>query len=93
MYLGNIAKVQKRMDDAVQYYCKLINVNRKYFEAYVESAELLAETDLQRARELLRTCLTINPKYKPAIIGLADSYRKSDPDVAEKYDELAETIK
>jgi tetratricopeptide (TPR) repeat protein len=93
MYLGNIAKVQKRTDAAILYYEKLISVNRKYFKAYVELAELLAERDLQRARGLLRTCLTINPKYKPAIIGLADSYRKTDPDIAEKYDKLAETIK
>ncbi|MCJ7447019.1 MAG: tetratricopeptide repeat protein [Bacteroidales bacterium] len=93
MYLGNIAKVQKRTDAAILYYEKLISVNRKYFEAYVELAGLLAESDLQKARGLLRACLTINPKYKPAITGLADSYRKTDPDVAEKYDKLAETIK
>jgi tetratricopeptide (TPR) repeat protein len=93
MYLGNIAKVQKRTDAAILYYEKLISVNRKYFNAYVELAGLLAERDLQKARGLLRTCLTINPKYKPAIIGLADSYRKTDPDIAEKYDKLAETIK
>ena len=55
--------------------------------------ELLIESDLMRARTLLRTCLTMSPGYKPAIIALADTYRKSDPDIAKKYDELANTIK
>jgi hypothetical protein len=35
----------------------------------------------------------MNPRYKPAIIAMADIYRKSDPDIAKKYDELAGTIK
>ena len=93
MYLGNIAKAQKKTDIATLYYEKLISVNRKYFKAYVELAGLLVENDSKMARNLLRTCLTINPEFKPAITALADSYRKTDPDIAEKYDKLAETIK
>jgi hypothetical protein len=31
----------------------------------------------------------MNPKFKPAIIAMADTYRKTNPDVAKKYDELA----
>jgi hypothetical protein len=45
-----------------------------------------------RARDLLRTCLTMSPRYKPAISALADTYRKSNPDIAKKYDALAKTI-
>jgi hypothetical protein len=35
----------------------------------------------------------MNPGYKPAIKALADTYRATDPDIAEKYDKLMETIK
>jgi hypothetical protein len=50
------------------------------------------DKDVKRARKLLTTCLDINPRYKPAIIAMADTYRNSDPDIAKKYDELANTI-
>ncbi len=93
MYLGNIAKANDRRNEAADYYEKLISINRKYFDAYIELAEIMAEMDMQKARSLLRNCLTINPSYKPAIRALADTYRNTDPDIAEKYDELAETIK
>jgi tetratricopeptide (TPR) repeat protein len=92
MYLGNIAKSQGRKDEAISYYGKVINVNRKYFEAYVGMAELLIDNDVERSRTLLKTCLTISPKYKPAIMALADTYRSSNPEIAKKYDELANTI-
>jgi len=93
MYLGNIAKAQERKDEAAGYYEKLISIDRKYFDAYVELAKVMAEKDMQKARRLLRDCLTINPSYKPAIRALADTYRDTDPGIAEKYDELVKTIK
>ena len=93
MYLGNIAREENRNNEAIQYYERLINADRKYFEAYVALAGLVIETDLMRARRLLRLCLTINPGFRPAIIALADSYRGTDPDIAEKYYELAESVK
>jgi tetratricopeptide (TPR) repeat protein len=43
MYLGNIAKVQGKMDIAADYYKKLIGINRKYYKAYVELEEIMAE--------------------------------------------------
>jgi tetratricopeptide (TPR) repeat protein len=92
MYMGNIAKVNCRTEDAIMYYERLIEVNRKYFEAYVALSGLLVESDIVRARSLLRSCLTINPHYKPAIIALADTYRDTNPDIAKKYDELANLI-
>ena len=92
MYLGNIAKARKKTDEAIMYYEKLIGANRKYFEAYVELSGLLVEKDIERARDLLRTCLTINPRFKPAIVAMADTYRKFYPDIAKKYDELAKSI-
>jgi hypothetical protein len=93
MYLGNIAKSQGRNEDAIGFYERLISVNRKYFSAYVEVSGIYAEEDPGKARQLLRKCLTLNPNYKPAIVALADTYRKSDPDIAKKYDELAVKIK
>ena len=72
---------------------ELLKTNRKYFEAYVGIAELLTMKDAVRARELLAECLEMSPSYKPAIRALADTYRDSDPDIAKKYDELADSIK
>jgi len=93
MYLGNIAKSQNRKDDAIRYYERLIKTDRKYFEAYVSLSELVMEDDVMKARRLLWTCLDMNPGYKPAIRALADTYRRTNPDIARKYDELANTIK
>ena len=93
MYLGNIARSQNKNDEATRYYERLIETNRKYFEAYLGLSQLIADKDVYKARELLRTCLKMNPLYKPAIIALADTYRNSDPDIAEKYDKLVNTIK
>jgi tetratricopeptide (TPR) repeat protein len=93
MYLGNIARSQKRVDEAIGYYERVIGANRKYFEVYVAMSELLTDKDILRARKLLKTCLKMSPRYKPAIIALADTYRNSNPDIAKKYDELANKIK
>ena len=93
MYLGNIARSQKKADEAIGYYEKVIGANRKYFEAYVAMSELLTDKDILRARKLLKTCLKMSPRYKPAIIALADTYRNSNPDIAKKYDELANSMK
>jgi tetratricopeptide (TPR) repeat protein len=93
MYLGNIAVAKGKTKTAEEYYGNLIKKNRKYFEAYVELSKLIADTDRLRARELLRTCLTMSPQYVPAIMALADTYRQSDPEIAKKYDELANSIK
>jgi tetratricopeptide (TPR) repeat protein len=93
MYLGNISRSQNKTDEAISYYRKVIEADMKYFEAYVALAELTGKRNLQEARDLLRRCLGINPGYKPAVVALADTYRISDPDIAEKYDELAKTMK
>jgi tetratricopeptide (TPR) repeat protein len=92
MYLGNISAFRKDTANAVKYFEELIKVNRKYFDAYVGLAKLYEETDMQKARKLLRSCLSIKPDFKPAIITLADTYRKSNPDIAEKYDKLVNSI-
>jgi tetratricopeptide (TPR) repeat protein len=93
MYLGNIAVAQNKTEKAVSYFEKVISVNRKYFEAYVALSEIIVKKDVMKARDLLRTCMKIDPEFKPAIIALADTYRISDPEIAKKYDELANSIK
>ncbi len=93
MYLGNIAKYRGNADEALKYYENLVNYNRKYFQAWVEMAELFSDRDNPRARKLLRDCLRLNPRYRPAIIALADTYREEDPERAKRYYEMAETIK
>jgi len=93
MYLGNIAGAQGRKVEAIGYYERVIKANRKYFEAYVGLAELLTEKDVLRARKLLTTCLDMSPGYKPAIKALGDTYKVSNPDIAKKYYDLADTIK
>lgn len=93
MYLGNIAAFWDETDRALYYYDRLIRTNSKYFQAYVESAGILAATDVKKAREMLRECLDINPGYKPAITKLADTYRETNPEIAGKLDEMATNIK
>jgi tetratricopeptide (TPR) repeat protein len=93
MYLGNIARSMGKSDQAIGYYGKVIRADRKYFEAYVGLSELIMNKDVAEARLVLTTCLTMNPRYKPAIIAMADTYRDSDPEIAKKYDELARSIK
>lgn len=93
MYLGNINTSLHRSDEAKSFYMRLISINRKYYEAYVRLAGLMGRQERKKARTLLMDCLNINPKYKPAIEALANTYRQSDPEVAKKYDELANKIK
>jgi hypothetical protein len=92
MYLGNISVARKDTASAEKYFNELVNVNRKYFDAYIELARLEEVKDTREARQLLRSCLVVKPDYRPAIKALADTYRKSDPDVARKYDELLNNI-
>ncbi len=93
MYMGNLAKERDDTLTAGRFYNRVLKVNRKNFDAYLELAGIMGRKDYMKARNLLRTCLTMDPGFKPAIKALADTYRKTDPDIAEKYDKLIETIK
>ena len=50
MYLGNIARSLNKEDEAIRYYERVIEADRKYFEAYVGIAELLTDKDVVKAR-------------------------------------------
>ncbi|HQK70890.1 MAG TPA: hypothetical protein PL101_07245 [Bacteroidales bacterium] len=92
MYAGMISESKGRYDEAEGYYKRLIEINRKYSEAYVRLAGIVERKDVVRARAILRECLRINPVYRTALIRLADTYRGSHPEIARKYDSLAAKI-
>ena len=90
MLQANIFAEEKKFDQAAELYQRVIRVNRKYFDAYPSLAKIwISQGEYKKARKLLKDCLMMSPKNKAAILALADSYRKTDPDVAKKYEELA----
>ncbi|MGE5427943.1 MAG: tetratricopeptide repeat protein [Methylococcaceae bacterium] len=93
MMLAAQAQIDKDYVQAADYYKRTISANRKYMDAYVQLAAIYAETNVTMARKVLKDCLNVKSRYKPALKALADTYRKSQPEVARKYDELINTIK
>ncbi len=92
LLLGNIAEQSGNKVDAVKYYQKVIEINKKYFVAYIKLANLQRETDVAEARETLKSCIRINPRHKGAILALAKTYENTEPEIALKYRELANSI-
>lgn len=92
MFLGDLASIQGRREDAKGYYEKVILSNRKYAEAYISLAKLVEGNDIMRARDLLRRCIEISPRNTQAINLLGDTYRDKDPDIAKRYYKMAKTI-
>ena len=92
MFRANIYANDGDTVRAADLYQKLISINRKYFDAYPALAKIwIVNKEYKKARELLKACLVMHPGFRDAIVGMADSYRSTDPDVAKKYDELAKT--
>jgi tetratricopeptide (TPR) repeat protein len=91
--LGDLALKNKDTLTATGYYEQTIRSNRKYFEAYIKLADLWTETNTDKARKVLRDCLRLNSRYQPALSALADTYRKTDPKMVLKYDELINKLK
>lgn len=91
MYAGIISERRGDYEKAAEYFERLTGHNMKYSEAYIRLAEIEKRRDVVKARSILRECLRINPGFKPALTALADLYRLTDPDVAEKYDSLAKS--
>lgn len=86
--LGDLAKKKSETEKAADFYAEAIKANRKYYAAYPKLAELFVETDVLRARRILKNCLKINARYKPALMALADTYRIADPQRARHLDEM-----
>ncbi|MEI8114867.1 MAG: hypothetical protein WCI54_14620 [Bacteroidia bacterium] len=92
-FLGDLALKKGIVEDAASYYQKAIQSNRKYFDVYPKLAGIYAETNVLKARKVLRDCLKLNSKYKPALEALAETYRKTDSAIARKYDEIIDKLK
>ncbi len=91
---GQLKIEQGDYQAAREDFIKLIGANKKYFSAYVDLAKvLMKEGQSNEARETLKACLRINSRYKPAIIALGDTFRESDPEIALKYYNLANSIR
>ena len=81
---GDLALKNNNTEKAVVYYRKAIEANRKYFSVYLKLAGFYTETNVNEARKVLKDCLKINPRYKPARQALADTYRNSTSEEEEK---------
>jgi MFS family permease len=92
-FMGDIALEKGDSLVAPLYYERAINANCKFLRPYVKLAKLYLISDRKKARLVLMKCLRFDSRYKPAILALADTYRTSDPDIAKKYDQLANSIK
>jgi Tfp pilus assembly protein PilF len=80
-------------EKADSYYQKTIQANRKYLSVYPKLAGIYAETNAPKARKILRDCLNIDSKYKPALWAMAEIYRKTDPEIAKRYEEQLDKLK
>jgi len=90
---GDLALKEGNQEKAEQYYLKTIQANRKYLSVYPKLAGIYAETNVSRSRKVLRTCLSLDSGYKPALEAMAESYRNTNPEVARKYDERINHLK
>jgi tetratricopeptide (TPR) repeat protein len=89
---GDLALKQGDAETASDYFQKAIQANRKYLSVYPKLAGIYAETNAPKARKVLRDCLKIDPKYKPALRAMAETYRKTDPEKAKKIDEQIDKL-
>lgn len=85
--LGEIAYRDGDLQTAKNYFEHLITINPKFFSGYVELAKIYELTQPERARELLKTCLRIHPRYEPAVRALAETYQETHPEIVDKYRE------
>lgn len=93
MLAGQLKTQAGDLDAARKDFENLIRSNKKYFGAYVELAKILVkEHRIDEARETLKNCLRINSRYKPAIQALGDTFKDSDPEIASKYYDLANSV-
>ncbi|MGQ8337140.1 hypothetical protein ACUNWD_11375 [Sunxiuqinia sp. A32] len=90
---GTIEFENGNVQFAKDYFEKLIVVNKKYFSAYVELAKIYFPENPNKARDLLKSALKINPRYRPAIEALAETYQETHPEIVDKYREYLNTIR
>lgn len=90
---GDLAVKNNNVEEAANYYGEVIQANRKQFSVYPKLAKLYVETNPAKARKVLRDCLKLNSRYKPALEAMAEIYRKTDPETAAKYDKMIIKLK
>ena len=90
---GDLALKRRDTATAADYYKKAIDANRKYLSVYPKLAGIYAETNVDAARKLLHDCLKLNARYKPALKLLAETYRETDPEKANKYEKMINKLK
>lgn len=93
MLAGDLALKEGNSEIAVDYYERAKVANRKYFSIYTKLAAIYVETNTEKARKVLRDCLKLNPRYKPALEAMAETYRETAPETAAKYDKLINKLK
>lgn len=89
---GDWALIGKDPQKAAGFYEETLQANSKQLSVYPKLAAVYALTDVVKARKILRACLKIDPKYKPALRTLADTYRKTDPEKAQQIDKLINNL-
>jgi len=90
---GDLALKEGDSRKAEHFYQRTISANRKYLSAYPKLAGIYSETDIAKSRKILRTCLKLDSKYKPALEALAESYRNTNPEISRKLDERINQLK
>jgi tetratricopeptide (TPR) repeat protein len=90
--MGQLAFQEGDLTNARNYFERLIAANPKFFSGYVELAKVYEYAQPEKARELLKACLRINPRYKPAIQALAETYQETHPEIVDKYREYLNTF-
>ena len=91
--LGDMALKDGSAQKAADYYEQTIGANRKYYSVYPKLAGIYAETDILKARKILKDCLKLDSKYIPALEAIAKTFRETDPEVARRYDEMINKLK
>jgi len=82
MMMGAQALFENNNIKAASCFRKVIAVNRKYFDAYVQLSAIYTNSNVDLARKLLNDCLKINSRFQPAIRALANLNKRSTLRVA-----------
>lgn len=94
LYLAGVMNYKEgKISEAKQDLETLIKANKKYFIAYTELTRIYIDRGkIPEARKTLKECLTLNPRNQEAIRLMGKTYEETNPDIAQKYFDLADSI-
>lgn len=94
LYLAGVMNYKEgKISEAKQDLETLIKANKKYFIAYTELTRIYIDRgEIPEARKTLKECLTLNPRNQEAIRLMGKTYEETNPDIAQKYFDLADSI-